>query len=186
MNRREAFKNLGIMFGANLLIPLRRAISSNFDPNNLVNGSTFSQNQHNQVDAISDVIIPATDTPGAKAAMVAEFIDKMLSEWYEKDEKNAFIQELNGFLSFILKTHMDTFDNLDLDIQNQSIELINNGEITSLSQGGKSFFNEIKQLTIFGYYTSFIGMTVERRYLPNPGKYDGAYPYTNIKTLFTS
>jgi len=29
-------------------------------------------------------------------------------------------------------------------------------------------------------------MTVERRYLPNPGKYDGAYPYTNIKTLFTS
>ena len=51
----------------------------------------------------------------------------MLSEWYEKHEKNAFIQELNGFLSFILKTHCDTFDNLDLDIQNQNIELINNG-----------------------------------------------------------
>ena len=68
------------------------------------------------------------------AAKVAAFIDKMLSEWYEKDEKNAFIQELNGFLSFILKTHKDTFNNLDLDIQNQSIELINNGEITSLSK----------------------------------------------------
>ena len=53
MNRREAFKNLGIMFGANLLMPLRRAISSNIDPNDLINGSTFNQDQYNQVDAIS-------------------------------------------------------------------------------------------------------------------------------------
>ena len=81
---------------------MRRAISSNFDPNDFINGSTFSQDQHNQVDAISDIIIPSTDTPGARAR-VAAFIDKMLSEWYEKDEKNAFIQELNDFLSFILK-----------------------------------------------------------------------------------
>ena len=66
------------------------------------------------------------------------------------------------------------------------IQALNSNEIKTLDDGGESFFNQIKQLTIFGYYTSEIGMTVERKYLPNPGRYDGAYPYNKVNTLFTS
>ena len=48
------------------------------------------------------------------------------------------------------------------------------------------FFEEMRQLTITGYYTSKVGMTIERSYLPTPGHYDGAYPYEKVGTLFTS
>lgn len=39
------------------------------------------------------------------------------------------------------------------------------------------YFAMIKQLTIWGYFTSEIGMTQALRYLETPGKFDGAYPY---------
>ena len=55
-----------------------------------------------------------------------------------------------------------------------------------MKDGGKTFFEHIKQLTLAGYYTSEIGMTVERVYLPVPGRFDGAYPYDQVGTLFTS
>ena len=39
------------------------------------------------------------------------------------------------------------------------------------------YFAMIKQLTIWGYFTSEVGMTQTLRYLETPGKFDGAYPY---------
>src|SRR5262245_53001777 len=40
----------------------------------------FDAHQNETVVALTELIIPATDTPGAKAAKVNEFIDLMLSE----------------------------------------------------------------------------------------------------------
>jgi hypothetical protein len=39
------------------------------------------------------------------------------------------------------------------------------------------YYTMIKQLTLFGYFTSETGMKQTLRYLPVPGKYDGAFPY---------
>jgi hypothetical protein len=39
------------------------------------------------------------------------------------------------------------------------------------------YFTMIKQLTIWGYFTSEVGMTKALRYIETPGKFDGAYPY---------
>ncbi len=39
------------------------------------------------------------------------------------------------------------------------------------------YFTLIKQLTIWGYFTSEVGMTKALRYVEVPGKFDGAYPY---------
>ena len=49
-----------------------------------------------------------------------------------------------------------------------------------------AFFETVKQLTVTGYYTSEIGMTVERVYLPIPGRYDGAYSYAEVGRLFSA
>ncbi|HTN41266.1 MAG TPA: gluconate 2-dehydrogenase subunit 3 family protein, partial [Asticcacaulis sp.] len=50
----------------------------------------------------------------------------------------------------------------------------------------KDSFEHLRQLVIFGYYSSEIGCTVERVYLPVPGKYDGAYPYAEVNRVFSS
>ena len=60
------------------------------------------------------------------------------------------------------------------------------GGIAALFGADEAFFETIKQRTVTGYYTSEIGMTVERVYLPIPGRYDGAYPYAEVGRLFTA
>ncbi|MEL7342639.1 MAG: gluconate 2-dehydrogenase subunit 3 family protein, partial [Bacteroidota bacterium] len=40
-----------------------------------------------------------------------------------------------------------------------------------------NYFSVMKQLTLWGYFTSEIGATQALRYIDVPGKYDGEYPY---------
>ncbi|RZK12388.1 MAG: gluconate 2-dehydrogenase subunit 3 family protein, partial [Hymenobacter sp.] len=39
------------------------------------------------------------------------------------------------------------------------------------------YFRMMKELTLFGFFTSEVGATQALRYLPVPGKYDGCIPY---------
>jgi len=40
------------------------------------------------------------------------------------------------------------------------------------------YYTMMKQLTLWGFFTSKTGMTETLRHLPIPGKYDGNLPYT--------
>ena len=55
---------------------------------------TLNPQQNAMVTTISEIIIPQTDTPGAKAARVNEFIDLILTEWYDDEEKSIFLTGL--------------------------------------------------------------------------------------------
>src|SRR5260370_25028789 len=48
------------------------------------------------VGVLTDLIITETDTPGAKAALVNEFIDVILTEWANDAERQNFLQGLAG------------------------------------------------------------------------------------------
>ena len=52
--------------------------------------------------------------------------------------------------------------------------------------GGKIFFEAFRQLVITGYFTSEVGIMQEREYLPVPGRYDGAYLYSEVNRVFSS
>jgi hypothetical protein len=58
---------------------------------------TLNPHQNATVTAISEIIIPQTDTPGAKAARVNEFIDLILTEWYDGE---AVVSALRNEISF--------------------------------------------------------------------------------------
>src|SRR5271170_3559102 len=57
---------------------------------------TLSPAQNAQVVIMTDLIIPVTDTPGAKAAKVNEFIDVILTDWAVDSEREAFLAGLAG------------------------------------------------------------------------------------------
>src|SRR5260370_11171658 len=57
---------------------------------------TLDPHQNDTVVAMIDLIIPETDTPGAKAARVNEFIDVILTEWAVEDERRNFLAGLAG------------------------------------------------------------------------------------------
>src|SRR5882672_3060499 len=46
------------------------------------------------VGELSEMIIPETDTPGAKSVRVPEFIDLILTEWAGDDDRAAFLAGL--------------------------------------------------------------------------------------------
>src|ERR1700726_530923 len=56
---------------------------------------TLNPHQNATVITMTDLIIPETDTPGAKAVRVNEFIDLILTEWAHEDERQNFLSCLD-------------------------------------------------------------------------------------------
>jgi len=174
------------MFGAELLLPIRSAIAQGLDPVQLSGASLFPEALREQTAALAETIIPETDTPGAREAGVADFIEFMLQEWYPEEDRDRYLDGMGRLQTLCEQTYQRSFSVLDRDEQNTVVALLQDGQADNFQDSGREFFDHVKQLTIFGYYTSEIGMTVERKYLPVPGQYDGAYSYDKVGTLFSS
>ena len=124
----------------------------------------FDAHESETVEVLSDLIIPATSTPGAKAAMVNRFIDLMLNE-EEAERKKSFLQGLSWLDGRALQLHGKPFINLAPEDQAAILTPLADPENKyPEDQQGVRFFQAIKDLTIFGYYTSKIGMEQELEY----------------------
>lgn len=189
MNRRAVLASMGAALGLALIIPLKRVIDSNsdIDPGKVTaDAKLFLAEERDTIAALSEVIIPTTETPGAIGAGVPEYIIFMLSEWYSEDERSAFTKGLKSLVAYVSAQDGSGFNELSEARQTEIVQLMHDGGVADMDDGGKTFFEHIKQLTLAGYYTSEVGMTQERIYLPVPGKFDGFYPYEKAGTLFTS
>jgi hypothetical protein len=150
------------------------------------------------LDEVGDTIIPVTDTPGAKAAKVGEFMNVYVSDCYRAEEQKAFTEGISALnkacekqfgkdftkLTTTERTTLLTALETEAKAYNQQI---NDKEKAASEQAKKEmkefngaplhYYTMIKQLTLFGYFSSEIGMKQALRFLPVPGKYDGSYPY---------
>ncbi len=134
----------------------------------------FDEHQDRTVVALSDLIIPSTDTPGAEDALANRYIDLVLNEDSE-DRKKRFIEGLAWIDGRSLERHGKPF-----------VELTNEEQIGLLTpladpenhepadKTGVEFFSEIKDYTIFAYYSSKIGMEQELQYAG--GDYHTEFP----------
>lgn len=124
----------------------------------------FDAHQNETVEVLSELIIPATSTPGAKTAMVNRFIDLMLNEEVA-EKKKSFLQGLSWLDGRALQLHGKPFINLAPEDQAAILTPLADPENKyPEDQQGVRFFQAIKDLTIFGYYTSKIGMEQELEY----------------------
>src|SRR5437879_5187327 len=55
---------------------------------------TLDSHQNATVAAIAEMILPRTDTPGATDVGVSAFIDLILTEWYDEEERTIFLNGL--------------------------------------------------------------------------------------------
>ena len=125
----------------------------------------LSARQNDQVVTLAELIIPETDTPGARAALVNRFIDDVLHvaqpeartkflsglAWMDARSKALFKRDL---LTASLAEQTDLLTRLSVDGSKEE-------------RVGIDFFNAIKSMTINGYYTTEIGL---RRELGDPGQ----------------
>ena len=116
----------------------------------------FDSHQNETVVALTELVIPATDTPGAKAAKVNEFIDLMLHDVAE-DKGHGFLKGLGWLDGHALGLHGSPFVALEESQQVEILESLDGAEDPRL-QPGAQFFASLKRLTVQGYYTSRIGI----------------------------
>jgi hypothetical protein len=121
----------------------------------------LSPHQNHMVVELTELIIPQTDTPGAKAAFVNRFIDNVLEDADARDRKE-FLRGLQWVDERSRELFGSDFLNATPEQHNALLTVMSSGKNKSLmDQIGVEFFQSIKSLTITGYYTSEVGMRQE-------------------------
>ena len=178
MERRELLKMIAALTGG-AFIGGELLTSCKSGP--LVGGATFGEADTAFLDEVAETILPATKTPGAKAAKVGQFMVVMVNDTYEdKDQKifHAGIGKLDeaskkatgkSFLEATPEQRTTLLTALDKEAKDY--------QKSKKPEDPNHYFTMMKQLTLFGFFTSKEGATQALRYIAVPGKYDGAYPY---------
>jgi len=184
IDRRNALAGIAAMFGAGLFAPIARAAGVQVTAINTGPPSTavFTAGQRALVTALSERVIPTTDTPGAIAAEVPAFIEKLLADWAKPEDKAPITAGLDAIETRSMRDYRVAAAKATPEQQDALLTLAMNDGLP----GGKDFFEKFRQLVITGYYTSEIGITQEREYLPVPGDYDGAFLYSNVNKVYSS
>ncbi|MDN4504286.1 gluconate 2-dehydrogenase subunit 3 family protein [Alteromonadaceae bacterium BrNp21-10] len=187
MQRRDFIKNLSLMLGGALSAPAVFALdnASLGHSTTTSTGSLFNQ-ELALFDAIAETIIPQTDTPGAKAAKVGQFIHNIINHTYTQAQKAQFADNLNEFKSLVKAQHNSSFIKLSAPQQLALLTPLNenavkgrwNDSIESIP--GSALMATMKELTVIGFYTSELGATQVLKYDPIPGGYQGDVPYAEI------
>ena len=151
---------------------------------------TLSPHQNDTVIAMTDVILPATDTPGAKGALVNEFIDLILTEWATEEERANFLIGLDGVdkqsTALFGKDFVDaapaqqiallrSIDDASLDEMNRAAHA-RDAVRKPYTQLVGNFWVVFKGITLHGYYTSEIGFSQELKLQIIPGAQHGCMP----------
>lgn len=133
------------------------------------------------ISILTDLIIPRTDTPGAKDANVSESLMKIISNCADSRTQQTFINGLFEIESIAKSIYGVKFKDCDRDSQNAILqemeekEQIKNKLISKVKNKlfGKGFFSILKEYTVECFFTSELGATQSLQYDYIPGKYSG-------------
>ena len=127
----------------------------------------FTPAQHTLVEELSETILPAdSHSGGAKAAKVASYIDQVLREGFDENQKALWRDGLHLIEVMSLHYHGKSFVSAAAGDRIALLTVLSNHvEMTDLPE--VRFFIELKRLTVIGYYTSKIGIHDELQYKGN-------------------
>ncbi len=128
---------------------------------------------------LAELIIPATDTPGALAVGAHRVIDSLLGLCSPFGDQQRFIQGLAMLDAAAREQHAKRFTALSPARQTALLQALDTGS-APFTPEQRAFFVQLKSLTLFAYYTSEAGATRELNYLPVPGGYKGSVPLSKI------
>jgi hypothetical protein len=201
MERRELLKMIalatgGVLVGGELFFSGCKAAGSG--------AVTFTPETIALLDEVGETIIPATNTPGAKAAQVGEFMKVYVTDCYTDDEQKVFLDGVTKLNEACTKMHGQDFMKaspeqrkallVSLEKEAKPIQEQRNKAYDDFVKAERAkgnilpimdfknpvaphYYTLMKQLTLFGFFTSKTGATETLRHIQVPGKYDGELPY---------
>jgi hypothetical protein len=189
MDRREALRLLAM--GAALQLAPGNLFASLREARALLETQTkvrtLDPHQYATVTAITELIIPRTETPGATDVGVGEFIDMIVTEWYQPEERTRF---LNGLTDVDAQTRALFGKNFVESSPSQQAQILRalGEQMTEEAEAfrdqarqyrgsqpkpNQNFYYMLRGLTLTGYYTSEAGATRELDFQIIPSHYEG-------------
>jgi len=170
MNRRELLRNSLLTMGVAAVSPHvgARIFAAGEDASLELERANwkpvFLNSQQNEtLTVLSDAIIPATDTPGAKAALVNRFLDLVISAESATIQKD-FIDSLAWFDAAATERYKTTFDKLTDEETTNLLNLVawphtqSAWGSTEAPYPGYQHFSRLKLWIASAYYSSPIGL----------------------------
>ena len=131
--------------------------------------------------ALAEVIIPATDTPGASEAGVTEFVAALVDGWLDDDDRHRFLTGLDT-VDPAARDHFGVdFADCTPDEQTALVGDLD-AELTRLRDNPatdetRHFFHDVKRFTLTAYFTSEVGLEAIGYRTTFPA-FDGCAPLT--------
>jgi hypothetical protein len=198
LNRREVLKLLALSsslpaFPADLLAVFRN-VHAGLPATPAL--KILSAHQDATVVAMAELIIPRTETPGAKDTRVNEFIDHILADWSTDEDRTRFLAGLADVDTRTQKLFNKNFVDASAGEQSEILLLLGEelaqataalanaprGYRGSLPQPDSNFYLRFRQLTLIGYFTSEPAFTQQLHQEIIPGRYDGCIPFPAAPT----
>ena len=180
MNRREALARLMAITGT-MAIGAEVFLSGCRAPEAKKRTEPLTPAELLLLDEIGETIIPATDTPGAKAAGVGPFMAATAKDVYDDSAYASFRSGLGKIDAASRKRNGKSFMESTPSDRTTLLNELDREQRKHTREKPRTdpphYFRLMKELTLVGYFTSEIGCTKALRYVESPGSYDGNLPY---------
>ena len=188
MDRRKAIKNTALFVGATLSSSSLASLFQSCQNQNRLDWMPrfFTAEQAQVVSEITEMILPRTETPGAKDLKVDIFVDLMFDKTLSPSDKEHVLKGYKKFMAICQELYKKPF--LSMNTKERTEVLKKVGEETNTfvpsvwgskleKQAPLDFYRRVKQFTLTGYFTSEeIGKNV-LKFDPIPGAYKGCISY---------
>ena len=175
MNRRDALKSVVLLMGGTVIGST--ALLTGCAPDSQLKELTFSAEDLAFLDEIGETIIPTTDTPGAKATKIGEFMQMMVKECYDADQQTTFISGLTTIRTDFKAEKSVEFMEATPEDRLAFLNALHQKYVASGEEKKPQIIHMLRDLTVLGYYSSEIGATQALRFVETPGRFDPCIDY---------
>lgn len=145
----------------------------------------LTPDQARLVSELAEIIIPKTDTPGAKDVGVPGFIDVMVKECFKPEDQELFTTGLKEFDEGAKSAKGDLFVDLSDEDRVAYVKQVHDEAVTAMSNPEnrdkpRPFVLTVKELTLVGFFTSQPGAEQVLQYEAVPGAYKGCIPLAEV------
>jgi len=135
--------------------------------------------QNKIVMALTELIIPRTDTPGANDASVHRYMDLFLSVGSAADQ-NKFTDGLAWLDDYSKQTHKREFVKCSEAEQMALLHQMAGGENSGATDTERAFFNQVKNMTSMIYFSTPEGYKELNKFGPPPSSVACEHPVGRV------
>lgn len=179
IDRRTLLRRAAVMLGASLSAPAALGVLAgrSAQASTASGGQLLWGDQFDLVSAVAEIMIPRTDTPGARDVGVPAFIDDMLANVYPERDQKRFLTGLMAFDNEVKARTGRLFPELSPDKRQAQVQrALDEALALDPPDDQRPFILMTRELTLLGYFTSKEGATQVLQYQAVPGAWQACLP----------